>query len=94
MQNVILSSISIDDLTTIIRSCVKSEMANSVTQPPNEEEFITENEVKEILQVSKVTLKKWRDNGKLPYYRIGSRIRYKRHEILVALQSSKNNFKM
>lgn len=57
--------------------------------PPQSDEFLTENAVRDLLLVSKVTLKAWRDSGKINFYRIGSRIRYKKSELLAALESPK-----
>jgi excisionase family DNA binding protein len=45
-------------------------------------EFLTAREVSKLLGVSLVTLDKWRKNGTLKSYRFGSRIRYKKIEII------------
>jgi excisionase family DNA binding protein len=83
MQNVFLSSIPIEDLKEVFRDCLKSELElcnRSSTQPSDE--LITEQEARQLLKISKVTLKKWRDAKKIPFYRYGSRIRYKKNELL------------
>lgn len=55
-------------------------------KPHDPEVLLTEQQAEELLHVSRVTLKKWRDDGKLPFYRYGSRIRYKRAELLAATE--------
>jgi excisionase family DNA binding protein len=55
-------------------------------KPQQPDELLTETEAEALLQISRVTLKKWRDDGKLPYYRYGSRIRYKRAELIDAAE--------
>lgn len=54
--------------------------------PQLPETLLTEQQAEELLHISRVTLKKWRDEGKLPYYRYGSRIRYKRAELIEAAE--------
>ena len=54
-----------------------------------DDDLITENEAKQILLVSKVTLKKWRDQGSIKFYRIGTRIRYRKSDLLKALEGKK-----
>ena len=91
MENFLLSSIPLDELKAVLRECIKSELETSApTQKINDpEEILTENEVRKILQVSKVTIKKWRDEKKIPFYRIGTRIRYKKSEVLSSLSTVK-----
>ena len=80
-----------DEFKTVLRDCIKLEL--SATAPPQSieksDDLITENEARDFLRVSKVTLKKWRDEKKIPFYRIGSRIRYKRSELLTSLETIK-----
>lgn len=45
-------------------------------------DFLTARQVSKMLGVSLATLDKWRKNGTLPCHRFGSRIRYKKSEIL------------
>lgn len=82
MVNQILTSYSLDELTTVFSDCIKRELQNLIPPPPKEDELITENEAKEILKVSKVTLKSWRDKKIITGYKIGTRIRYKKSELL------------
>ncbi len=88
----ILTNFNEEDFKTILRDCIKSELsASAPLQSQNDVpiDLMTENEARDFLRVSKVTLKKWRDDKKIPFYRIGSRIRYKRSELLTSLETIK-----
>ena len=88
----ILITLTEDEFKTVLRDCIKTELSSSAPQqsePQTLNDLITENEARDFLHVSKVTLKKWRDDKKLPFYRIGSRIRYKRSELLTSLNTVK-----
>jgi excisionase family DNA binding protein len=76
-----------DEFKTILRDCIKAELCASALQIPPQlsDEFINENQARDLLDISKVTLKKWRDENKIPYYRMGTRIRYKKHELISCL---------
>ena len=89
MKDILLSSIPLKDFETLIRECVKSELQNHIPTPPQDEEFITSTETAKILGVSKVTLHHWRKEELIKFYRIGTRIRFKKSEVLEALQTTK-----
>lgn len=52
----------------------------------DEEILLTREETAKMLSISLVSLWKWTKDGVIPAYRIGSKVRYKRSEILLALQ--------
>lgn len=88
-RNIIFTQIPLEELKEIISACVRIEVQKSsglITQPDNE--LIKVDEAVKLFHVSKTTLSKWRDNGVLPYYRISTRIYFKRSELLDALKAS------
>jgi excisionase family DNA binding protein len=87
MKELLLTQITLEEFKSII----KSELTTSAPEPKREkaETYLTENEAREFLKVSKVTLKKWRDTGKLSFYRAGSRIRYNEADINEFLKEKK-----
>ena len=87
MENSILfSQIPINDLRIIIQETVKEEMLKfSISPPQPTTEFITRQETCKILGVSLPTLNEWTKQGLIVGYRISSRVRYKKSEILDAL---------
>lgn len=50
------------------------------------EVLLTREETAEMLSVSLVTLWKWTKDDIIPAYRIGTKVRYKKSEILLALK--------
>lgn len=65
--------------------------ANQQTQP-DLDVLLTREETSKMLSVSLVTLWDWTRKDLIPAYRIGNKVRYKKSEILSALQQM-NQFK-
>lgn len=53
---------------------------------PDNEKLLTRQETASLLSVSLVTLWDWTKKDIVPAYRIGNKVRYKKQEILLALQ--------
>jgi excisionase family DNA binding protein len=83
----ILFPISLDDLENLIRRCVKAEMA-SRSQPSlaAEGDILDSKELCREFNISLPTLIKYRTAGQIPFFRIGSRLRFRRSEVLEALR--------
>jgi excisionase family DNA binding protein len=54
----------------------------------DEGDFLTAQEAADVLKISKTTIGKWRKEGYLPSYRIGSLYRFKRSELLELLNQA------
>ncbi len=90
MTNQIISTYTLDELKMVFSDCIKEELKNFTPQQSKEEdELITENEAKDFLKVSKVTLKTWRDKNLIKGYKLGTRVRYKKSELLNSLLTVK-----
>lgn len=50
-------------------------------QPKEPTQYLTRQEVKEMLSIDLSTLSRWTKNGKLKAYGIGNRVYYKRSEV-------------
>lgn len=87
MEKILLSPITLDELATVIKMTVKREfeMINNSQTPQPENEYITRKETSRILGVSLPTLNDYSKRGLIPSYRIGTRIRYKKEEVLNSL---------
>ena len=83
MQLTILQ-IEVDELRAIIRVCISEAFAKQAELRPSSK-LIKIDEVCSLLRVSRVTINKWKKEGKLPYHRISNRIFFKESEILTAL---------
>lgn len=83
-NNILLSPISLDELETRLVSRFKTELLSTApqTSKETEDEFLTAKQVSKLLGVSLVTLHKWKKEGKIKFHRFGTRIRFKRSEIL------------
>ncbi|MDX8339389.1 helix-turn-helix domain-containing protein [Draconibacterium sp. IB214405] len=55
-------------------------------QPKEPEEYLTRNEVKDLLKVDLSTIHNWTKRGKLKAYGIGNRVYYKRSEVEQAIK--------
>ena len=59
------------------------------TQPKLEYNIITEKELSERLNITKVTLHKYRKQGKIPFSQVGRTIRYDYKEVMETLKFKK-----
>jgi len=97
MNNVILSPITIEDFKTALSDIVRSELKSELQllkPSPKPDDLLTRKETASLLGVSLHTLHDWTISGKVPAYRIGSRVRYKRSEIEGSLNQIKSPKKM
>ena len=79
-----------DELRSLICECLKQERQSTApAPPPQEEEYITVIQACKLLSISKVTCSKWRKEGRIPFYRIATRVRFKKSEVLDSLQAPK-----
>jgi excisionase family DNA binding protein len=87
MNNLILSPISLGELQTALTENVCNEVKKlfNLHQHPQPIEFITRQQTAVLLGVSLVTLNEWQKSGRVIGYRIGSRVRYKRAEVINSL---------
>jgi len=87
MVKQITFSFPIEEFESIQKDWIK-EVLNE-NQPPTkeEEELITRKETAQLLGISLPTLNEYSKDGIIPAYRLGSRVRYKKNEVLEALIS-------
>jgi len=80
-SQIILSPIPLEELISRLK---KELNLPQPTQPQetNEEEFLTAKQVSKLLGVSLVSLHKWKKDGKIKFHRYGSRIRFRKSEII------------
>lgn len=90
MEQVILLKMGREEFESILSSIFRKEIEGST--PFNEEvekEFLTSEDLMKLLKVTAPTLNKLRKSGLIPYYRIGSMIRFEKTEVMDALKNSK-----
>ena len=91
MNDILLSPISLPEFKEQLRELLRVEfqlthIKKEIEEP---EELLNSSQTSKLLGVSKVTLHKWKIEGRVKSYRIGTRIRFKRAEVLQALQTIK-----
>lgn len=88
MDNVILSSIPIENLKIELSETIKKEFQAfflEIHTQKEQTEYLTRKEAAKVLSISLPTLNEWTKDGKVIGYRISSRVRYKRAELETAL---------
>ena len=98
MNNLILTTISKNDLETLIidcvNACLKQHQPEETTQPEPQLEYITKKEAAELLKCSIATIDNYRRSGKLKRYNhLGHIVRFKRSEVLAAIEGKSINKK-
>lgn len=84
--------LSLDEAKIFLEECVNNvlqtqQSTSTVVEAP--EPLIQIDEVCQIFNISKPTVHEWKRSGKIPFYRVGRRIYFKRSEIMYALQDVK-----
>jgi len=83
-EQILLSPITLDELETRLTDRFTSilQQSETVRTAPPEDELLTAKQTAQLLGVSLVSLHKWKKQGLVKFYRYGSRIRFKKSEIL------------
>ena len=63
-----------------------SDLTEKVEPKPPKEEYLTQGETANLLKVHRVTVSEWDKAGVISGLRIGRKIRYKKSEVLEAMQ--------
>jgi len=79
-----ITNLEVSELETLIENSVKKAL-EGLKPEKSETELITRQETAQILGITLVTLNSWSKLGKIPSYRIGTRVRYKKSEVLESL---------
>ena len=82
-MNEINITITKEELKKLINDAVFKATS---TQANLEYKIITENELSERINISKITLHKFRKQGKIPYSKVGRTIRYNYREVIDSLK--------
>jgi excisionase family DNA binding protein len=82
-KSILLHCITPNELKQIIKEVIREELfANSNLDIPDENVFLTREEACAVLRINKTSLWKWTKKGRLISYGIGSRVLYKKSEVL------------
>ncbi len=88
MKQLQFIGVSPDDLKSAILSEIKTELKElkKEFQPKEPTEYLTRNEVRDLLKVDLSTIWNWQRKGKLKAYGIGNRVYYRRDEVEAAMK--------
>ena len=92
MENsVILERFESSKLVALFK-CIEDKIERLETQfqPTQPLQYLTRQQVAEMLSISLVTVNDWRKKGILKAYKIGNRVYFKRHEVEAALVEIKS----
>ena len=65
---------------------IELEKLTKQFQPKEPTQYLTRNEVKQLLNVDLSTIHNWQKKGKIRAYGIGARVYFKRHEVEQAIK--------
>lgn len=92
IDKVVLLSIPIEELKEIIGQVVEEKLrefsSNLTNKQPPEKEFLTRQEVCQMLQVNSVTLWRYAREGRLKQHRVGRKVFFLAEEVKEALIKS------
>lgn len=86
--SIVLTPVPLETLEQRFAEVVRREIAAHAAKEPEppSDELLTRKEAAQLLSVSLPTLHEYTQRGLLPAYRLGSRVRYKKTELIAALQ--------
>lgn len=86
MQELLLSPIPKKELIEELLSGFESILKDQQNEHLSSKEWLSTREVSDMLKISTVTCHQWAKRGILKKHRIGSRVRYRKDEVLSALK--------
>jgi excisionase family DNA binding protein len=81
MNAVLIEKVTMEDVKRLVEVCISEGLERSINKATTEDDLLTEKQAAHLLQVSRQTLKNWRDAGLLPFVRIGKGIRYRKSQL-------------
>lgn len=87
MEAVILTKEQYNELVSRLDKLNTSLIAN---QKPSQETFLDNQEFIQLMHISKRTAQTWRDEGKISFSQIGSKIYYKMKDVEILLDKNYN----
>jgi excisionase family DNA binding protein len=85
-MNNIIFEFPIDEIVERFREVVKQELLTLTVNSESNEPPINTKELCEFLDITEPTCIRWRKKGKIPFFTIGSAIRYDKNEVMEALR--------
>jgi len=88
MENQLIVTLRVDELKTLITEGVQIAISKIPSPQKEDETILKRKDIARLFSVSLVTVTEWMKSGRLPHYRIKSRVFFKRGEVLKAMEAS------
>ena len=85
MTKIVLHSFELSDIKKVVEQVLECKLKGFSTQKKAELKLLTRKDTAKFLCISLPTLHEWTKNGIIKAHRIGSRVLYKKEEIIQAL---------
>jgi excisionase family DNA binding protein len=86
METQLVVTLKVDELKSIITESVENAIKIN-SKAKEEDSLLCRKDLARLFSVSLVTISAWTKSGKLPYYQIGSRIYFKKNEVMQIFES-------
>ena len=87
MEKQILISLSVAEFKELVKeSLMEIFIEQEKDKKPQDDKMLTRRELADLLHVSLPTIQKYQNEGRIKYYRIGSRVLYKKSEVLDSIE--------
>ena len=92
MPTPLITAMYVDDFSGLIKESIKEAVKDSIREEfikfinnptAQQENLLSIEEAEKFLHVSKPTIHKWKKSKKIQSYRIGRRIYFKKHELVL-----------
>ncbi len=97
MEKLLFTNYQIEELTDLIKSCLRSELKKLPQQTEEnkqQEELLSIEDIQQMFRVSKVTIHEWKKKGILPYYKMNRRVYFKKSEVIDSLKHKKRKMEV
>ncbi|KAA9041621.1 hypothetical protein FW778_06260 [Ginsengibacter hankyongi] len=91
MDNIILSQIPVQDLLALVKQAVREEIVTNSTHSNDTsiDKPVTQAELCKFLGVTEPTALSLRKKGKIPFFLVGTHVRFNIPEVMKALEDTK-----
>ena len=90
VEKFIVTNYDRDEIISMIKEAFNTELAEILNKQEKESDYdqlLSRKEVADMLKVSIVTISKYQKQGRLPFYKIGNRVHFKKGDIMEAIEA-------
>lgn len=97
MEQVFLTSLTLEELLDKITerfNIALSIKTSERKETPTPEDLLTIEDLESLFKVSKVTIHKWKKRGLIPFYKMNSKVYFKKSEIINSMSHRKRKLEV